>query len=293
MIQYRFSPLVISCLLLSNSIFADQCTNLQNQAHNAFNAGDLDNAKQAYSAIQSTSCLGREKTYVSKQIAYLMYDKLRKRNPTGGHLIAGFNDILNYYPEFWPALVDLAEIYERRRDFATSAQFYEKAVDAINDPDKTSDGDAPNPQKLTEIYQMAESMRLASPVYVSSNTRGFGVKYRNVPIHFDFGRKTLAGHDLKAAKGLLKRLRRSGSPYVTLIGHTDPVGNRKPNQRLSVARATTVKKYLVKMGYNPGKISISGKGEDRPLRDPHAKPKNHYGKKVWHRMLRRVQIVIH
>jgi len=289
----RFLYLAFFSVFLSRSLYANQCTHLQNQARNAFYSGNLKSAKQAYLSIQNTNCLGREKTYVSRQIAYLMYDKLRKRNPTGGHLISGLSNILDYYQEFWPALVDLAEIYEKRKDFAQSARFYEKALDAINDTDKTTDGDAPNPQKLNEIYQMAESMRLASPVYVSSNTRGVCIKYRNVPIHFDFGRKALAGQDLRAARGLLKRLRRSASPNVTLIGHTDPVGRRASNHRLSVARAKTVKKYLTKHGYKASKIKVTGRGEDQPLRDPHTDPMRHYGKKIWHRMLRRVEIITH
>lgn len=289
---YRLG-LTLSCLLFSGGLFADQCANLQNKAIDAFYSKNISSAMQAYSAIQRTNCLGREKTNVARQVAYVMYARLAKQNPKGGQLIAGLKKILNYFPEFWPALVDLAEIYEKRRDFANSARFYERALDAINDPDKTLKNDMPNKNKLNVINQMAESMHLASPEFIDSGTRGFGVIYRNVPIHFDFGRKKLAGNDLKAARSLLKRLRRSDSPKVTLIGHTDPVGGRVPNRRLSKARAKTVKRYLVKHGYNAKKIQIRGRGEDSPLRDPHARPKSYYGKKTWHRMLRRVEINTH
>jgi len=89
----RFLYLTFFSIFLSRSLYANQCTHLENQARNAFYSGNLKSAKQAYLSIQNTSCLGSEKTYVARQIAYLMYDKLRKRNPTGGYLISGLSNI--------------------------------------------------------------------------------------------------------------------------------------------------------------------------------------------------------
>jgi OOP family OmpA-OmpF porin len=52
---------------------------------------------------------------------------------------------------------------------------------------------------------------------------------------------------------------------VAIAGHTDNVGNREANHRLSLRRAEVVKAYLVRRGVDPSAVSVAGKGEGSPL----------------------------
>jgi len=56
-------------------------------------------------------------------------------------------------------------------------------------------------------------------------------------------------------------------PQVNLIvgGHTDSIGTRKSNQRLSELRAKSVSEYMVKNKVDPKRLSTVGFGETKPL----------------------------
>jgi outer membrane protein OmpA-like peptidoglycan-associated protein len=54
-------------------------------------------------------------------------------------------------------------------------------------------------------------------------------------------------------------------PMVTIIGHTDSMGDRVFNDRLSMQRAETVHNLLVEEGVPPGIMETRGHGENDPL----------------------------
>src|SRR5262249_46399056 len=54
---------------------------------------------------------------------------------------------------------------------------------------------------------------------------------------------------------------------IQITGFTDNTGTAEYNQKLSEARASTVKDFLVKNGIDPSKITILGKGAADPVAD--------------------------
>jgi outer membrane protein OmpA-like peptidoglycan-associated protein len=52
---------------------------------------------------------------------------------------------------------------------------------------------------------------------------------------------------------------------VVIEGHSDNVGNAEANRKLSLARAQSVKDYLVKKGVEATRLEAKGYGPDRPL----------------------------
>jgi OOP family OmpA-OmpF porin len=54
---------------------------------------------------------------------------------------------------------------------------------------------------------------------------------------------------------------------LELIGYSDSSGSAKTNQKLSLARAESVKKYLVKKGVAASRISTRGEGSANPIAD--------------------------
>jgi outer membrane protein OmpA-like peptidoglycan-associated protein len=103
---------------------------------------------------------------------------------------------------------------------------------------------------------------------------------------FDTGRATLkpgAREKLSRLSGIL--LAYPGEFHVEVEGHTDSVGSEEYNQRLSQARAESVRTYLQQAGIDAARFTrITGFGESRPV----ATNVNAAGRQ----MNRRVELVI-
>jgi outer membrane protein OmpA-like peptidoglycan-associated protein len=61
---------------------------------------------------------------------------------------------------------------------------------------------------------------------------------------------------------------------IKLEGHTDWVGSDRYNDKLAVARATTVQNFLVKYGASAGQVQVDGRGK----RDPKVENKTKEGR---------------
>lgn len=60
---------------------------------------------------------------------------------------------------------------------------------------------------------------------------------------------------------------RYGKTHITIVGHTDNVGNDKHNQTLSEKRADAVEKYLSQKSVVPQRLVSKGMGERSPVAD--------------------------
>jgi outer membrane protein OmpA-like peptidoglycan-associated protein len=80
---------------------------------------------------------------------------------------------------------------------------------------------------------------------------------------FDFDQTVLKSPLIVKLDQVADLLTGTGTKYdsISIVGHTDPIGNAKYNQALSERRAEAAKKYLVGKGVDGGRISTSGKGE--------------------------------
>jgi OOP family OmpA-OmpF porin len=54
---------------------------------------------------------------------------------------------------------------------------------------------------------------------------------------------------------------------ITIEGHTDNVGGKADNQKLSQARADTVKNAIVAAGVDASRLSAVGYGDTKPIAD--------------------------
>jgi outer membrane protein OmpA-like peptidoglycan-associated protein len=54
---------------------------------------------------------------------------------------------------------------------------------------------------------------------------------------------------------------------VRVEGHTDSRGDERMNERLSQARAGSVRQYLINRGVDPRRLTAAGYGESRPLEE--------------------------
>ncbi|MDO5969394.1 OmpA family protein [Flavivirga aquimarina] len=84
-------------------------------------------------------------------------------------------------------------------------------------------------------------------------------------ILFDTGRSTIKTQSEAVLKDIIAILNEYSTATFTIEGHTDSTGRASTNQKLSEARANSVKDYLVANGINSSRLSAVGYGKDRPI----------------------------
>ena len=87
-------------------------------------------------------------------------------------------------------------------------------------------------------------------------------------IYFDFDKSNLSSVSLKEIKNFIHKNNGKINKYV-IVGHTDTIGSKEYNKKLSLERAKAVKKILIKTGININNISIFGRGEDKLMIKTH------------------------
>ncbi len=92
-------------------------------------------------------------------------------------------------------------------------------------------------------------------------------------INFDTGKATIKPESYPLLNEVGKLLTDNASLKLSIEGHTDNVGNKDANQKLSEQRAASVKEYLVKNAkIAPDRLSTKGFGDTKPVADNSTEP---------------------
>jgi len=89
--------------------------------------------------------------------------------------------------------------------------------------------------------------------------------------NFDFDKAVLKPEGKARLDDLVGKLKAVNLEVIIAIGHTDSIGTKAYNQKLSVRRANAVKAYLVSKGIEANRIYTEGKGETQPIADNRTK----------------------
>ena len=91
-----------------------------------------------------------------------------------------------------------------------------------------------------------------------------GQEWENILFDFDKFEVKPQYHEVIAK--VAEYMRSHPQARIVLAGHTDNVGTREYNMKLSHRRASAVRDYLVtKEGVDPGRITLNGFGFDDPV----------------------------
>ena len=168
----------------------------------------------------------------------------------------------------WSTQVLHGDIAAYRKQWQNAAQYFNQAIDLINDPQITPEKPAQN--QIDKVFQSASDAQLLAGEVVGSirirpKTRSIRVDGGYpMPVQFDFGGNKMGTKGKKSTKKLADYLKRQGANDIKLIGHTDTKGSHRVNDRISRQRALAVKNYLRKLGVNV-RINTEGKGKRKPL----------------------------
>jgi len=87
-------------------------------------------------------------------------------------------------------------------------------------------------------------------------------------IHFEFDRATIRPISYPILDDVASLLQKNQQiNLVRIEGHTDWIGSDAYNQKLSEARANSVRQYLIQHGIAPERFVAVGYGEARPIAD--------------------------
>ncbi len=87
-------------------------------------------------------------------------------------------------------------------------------------------------------------------------------------IYFDTGSSKIKKESFAVLDSNIEKINNSKSDVkIVVVGYTDDRGSDALNNRLSLARANSVKNYFVSKGVVAGRISAEGKGKADPVAD--------------------------
>ena len=84
---------------------------------------------------------------------------------------------------------------------------------------------------------------------------------------YDTGKSVLKPEGKAKLDDLVSKMSGINLEVVIAVGHTDSDGDDASNQKLSVARAESVKAYLTSKGIEKNRVYTEGKGEKQPVAD--------------------------
>ncbi len=160
------------------------------------------------------------------------------------------------------------------KDRSSEKAGWESLSDKPKPPEKTIEIKVLKKEKGAEVWET---------IRVPQKKRGGFV---NLQIQFDVNSYRIRPESYETLNELGKALRgpKLKGRVITINGHTDSDGKGKYNLRLSLNRASSVKKYLTdRCNISPDRLKVVGYGENMPL-----KPNTTAGNK---QLNRRVEIV--
>lgn len=84
---------------------------------------------------------------------------------------------------------------------------------------------------------------------------------------FVFAKHYIQANSIEELNRVVRLLNANPDIKIEIAAHTDWIGKRADNQRLSNDRATAVREYLIGHGISADRITSKGYGEDKPLMD--------------------------
>jgi len=186
----------------------------------------------------------------------------------------------------WTAAISLGDLRIAQRRFADAALLFDRAIEIIKNPSKTPTG--PGDQVILAVIEKAAQAKILAANeeggrarYVgtvkdfrdgtigglfSNDVRGVKPKRVPLPINFETATDRPTSIGLQAQAELLEAIKEQRPQEILIVGHTDERGDKAFNDRLSLARAQAIAKFLSSNGVT-AQIKTLGRGFGEPIKD--------------------------
>lgn len=114
-----------------------------------------------------------------------------------------------------------------------------------------------------DLTNIAAYQEITRDLYLVPLEVGSTIRLNN--IFFDFGKATLRPESFPELDRLVGYMNENGGMEIELSGHTDNVGSKDANLKLSDDRAKAVTEYIVSKGIDAKRIKSLGYGETKPV----------------------------
>lgn len=114
-----------------------------------------------------------------------------------------------------------------------------------------------------DLKQLSSYKEISKDLILAPIELGMVIRLNN--LFFDTGAQVLKKESYPELNRFLKLLNAQPNMKIEISGHTDNVGDKASNLKLSLARAQSVKNYLVSKAIDPNRIVVKGYGSDKPL----------------------------
>lgn len=123
------------------------------------------------------------------------------------------------------------------------------------------------------VDDLTEIMRGTNPLDPNDDVVKIGVPIVLEGVTFETNKSSITPESSQILRSALKTLTTYPEIQVEISGHTDNVGSKKSNTKLSQRRAESVREWLIERGIDPARIVAKGYGPDVPIL-PNDSPEN-------------------
>lgn len=194
---------------------------------------------------------------------------LRAVSQSGSNIAYG----LEYkFADHWSAIGEVKNYKFSSRDGSVTIKNRTATIGLtyyFDDPPEPEPAPEPEPEpETTPVAELAPVPEVALPVSEAWKTFLEDKPVRIEGTNFVAGSaklKLVAGKELM--KEVVEFVVKHPEANLEVIGYSDNTGSEKLNKKLSLARAKSVKKYLVDTGIEANRISVNGEGSANPVGD--------------------------
>ena len=152
------------------------------------------------------------------------------------------------------------------RDSAWTPATAKAGCDGALTPPPPAAPPAPAPAPAPEPAPAPAPVAPPPPVVVPAAPVSEKITYQSDAL-YDVGKSVLKPDAKSKLDDLVSKTAGLNLEVIIAVGHTDSDGSDAYNQKLSVARADSVKNYLVSKGIEANRVYTEGKGEKQPVAD--------------------------
>ena len=163
-------------------------------------------------------------------------------------------------------LIDMTSNTVLLKEVAKNGKFQYSSLKSVNQKYVVSVSKEGYMYKKVEItIPAAEDKPLEIVQTIDLDKVQIGSRYILRNVYFDFDKTTLKDESYPELDKLYSFLIQNSKVKIEIDGHTDSKGSVEYNKQLSKGRSQSVRRYLIKKGISPNRITSKGLGKSQPL----------------------------